>query len=811
VSPTDEQAAVIEAQDGTVLVLAAVGSGKTSTLALRVHRALARGVAPERVLALTFTNRAAGHLREGLARAVGADVAARVVVSTFHALCSQILHAEAESIELSADFRVLDEEDVTELLRELGEAAPTTAMHRIHGDAAAVPPGEATVEQWSTGAFSDHPTSARYAAALAARGALDFAGLVLLTRAMLTREEGPRSRWSRRFESIVVDEVQDTHLSEYEVLRVLAAEARALCLVGDLDQTIYGWRGSAPHALLRAVEADFGPVRRLLLTACFRSTEAILAVADALGGHMLRRTSVVRPAVGAARGEPPTRSQHPTAREEQDDIAARCAAAIEAGEDPAEIAVLVRTHSQLAEVGAALARRGVPAATMEAFQFFRRQEVKDALALARLVHDPRDENAARRVTRRLVKGVSAESVDRLVLAGRPIGLSLADLLDERVIRSGDPLQGLRTEDVIILDTETTGLDPGQDDVIEVAALRLRGGRWNQDPADCFTALLRTDQPLGASSAVHGITAERLAAEGKPREAVFRALAAFIGDAPIAGHNITFDTRMLRAGASRLGLPLRLDVAFDTLVDARRLIAAPRYKLGILIERLGIPFIPTHRALDDVLATAALSAVLRERAAPGRAARAAMLFQQAPAFARLRETLARWAALDLRPPALVERIIEELLRHKYPGEPERLTHLSTLVQRLRRLDDPSLPAAVALGHVLDRVALSKDGDGREDNAGVRTLTMHQSKGLEFNRVFLPGIVEGGVPSYFAVREGKDEDIDEERRLLYVAMTRARHHLHLSWAERDSRGRSQVPSRFLAEATPAPAERAAAERG
>ena len=793
--PTAEQQAVVDAQEGTVLVLAAVGSGKTTTLSHRLARTLAEGTEPGRVLAVTFTNRAATHLRAALEARVGAEAARAVAIHTFHALCTRILRAEADRVGLPPDFRIADEEDGAEILSELGVGGAKRALYDLHAEASAVPLGGASLELWAGGGFSGAWHAADYVRTLGERGAVDFAGLVFLARALMTGDEVAAERWSRRFDAVLVDEVQDTHLSEYEVLRVLGRHARSRCLVGDLDQTIYGWRGSSPEALLSWLERDFAPVRRLELTACFRATTALLSFADALARHMTERATSCVPHASVPEGEPPEVRRFPTAGDEERAIARHLRARLDAGVPAEQIAVLVRTNLQVGPLAAELREVQVPHATVEQFRFYRRAEVKDALALAALVHDRTDEGAARRVCRRLVQGVGPATIRRLLTEGRRCGLRLHDLLDEAVVASGDPLGGLSLPEVVVLDTETTGLDPGIDEVVEVAAVLVRDGRPTEERLEL---LLRPSRPVGDSEAVHGLSDAQLAAEGLDPAEAFARLARFVGGRPVAGHNVGFDVAMLRAQAEQLDVELPLEVAFDTLPVARRLVASERYTLGHLVELLELPFEATHRALDDVLATVALARHLAELAALEESPRRMLLASEAPRFARLRRTLDAWAVEALRPGPLVRQLTAQALRHKYPGEPHRLHNLAELARRLEALDDaPALPPGPALARALERAALVREVDSLDQEGGVRIVTIHQSKGLEFQEVVVPGLVEGGLPGWRALKGTASGDLEEERRLLYVAVTRAKRRLLLTLHDHDHRGRKTSPSRFLAE--------------
>ena len=800
--PTDEQQAVIDAVDGTVLVLAAVGSGKTTTLSHRIAHALRvqPTLRPERVLALTFTNRAADHMARSLEAIAGPVATGRMTISTFHALCARILRSDPPGAGLSADFRILDEDDTTELLHEVGLSAPSRAMYDLGAAASATPLGACSVAAWHQGRVGGFDWGPRYADALALRGAIDFAGLVYLTRALLTEVDDAAGRWRTAYDMVLVDEVQDTHISEYEVLRVLAAQASSLCLVGDLDQTIYSWRGSAPQALLEHLAADFGPLRELHMSRNFRATRHMLATASALASAMPDRTSHMRPAEELEAGQVPTVTSYSTLHTEADGVAQQAVALLRDGVPADRLAVLVRTHKAIAHIADAMQQLAVPHTTAEHFRFFRRAEIKDALAVARLVHDRHDEVAARRIARRMVRGVGPASLRRIRDAGRPVGLALTDLLDAATLRQGDPFWVLDRPDCVVLDTETTGFDATEDEVIEVAAVRLRGGVYSGRPADRFEALIRNTVPVGTSEAVHQISDARLAAEGRDAGEVFDALRTFVGTTPIAGHNVGFDQRMLEGHGARVGVPVQLSVAFDTLHLARRLVRdVPNHKLATLVAHLSIPFVPTHRALDDVLATVALAQALETRAAPGRSRRWAVLAKEGPAFARLRSALETWAEQDLRPAALLRTITRQILRYSGADAPRRLQNLEELAQRVDAMDDRRVPPRRALARVLERAALVRDVDALDGTPGVRILTMHQSKGLEFDHVWVPGLVDGGVPSWFALKRLRESDdsegIDEERRLLYVALTRARRTLRLSWHRRDDRNRSQEASRFL----------------
>jgi DNA helicase-2/ATP-dependent DNA helicase PcrA len=778
---------------GTLILLAAVGSGKTTTLSERIAVAVEAGVAPARILALTFTNRAAQRMRESLEER-DAVAGRRVHIHTFHALCAWVLRTEAKRLGLPPEVWIHDEEDAMAVLGELGDLGmkPKEAMYKIHKDMSQVQLGTASVANYHTAAFSERPWARRYIDALTERGAVDFAGLVYLARAALA-EPDCAARWAARFDLVQIDEVQDTHLSEYDVIRHLAAKAQSLCLVGDLDQTIYGWRGSRPRALLKQVAADFGPVREIAMADNFRSTKALITTANTVAEALDQRATRVVAHPDLPDGVPPTITAYHNQDAEALGVATRAQAIIDAGTPPDRIAVLCRNNWTTARLANALVDNSVPAATIERFQYFRRREVKDAMALLKLVVDRDAPAAIQRIAIGFVRNLGATTLDKIRTEGADVGLRLVDMVDSCAIANGDPLWGLFADDCVVLDTETTGVDPQSDEVIEVAAVRMHRGQ----EVDHFEALIQPSKAVGDSEAVHHLSDALLAAEGAPPEQVFKAFRAFCGALPVVGHNVRFDLRMLAAHGERVGVEMAFDAHFDTLRYARRLLRADSYRLGDLAKTLQLTADPTHRALADVRTTVQLLQALTELGMRGRSVRERLIREIAPKFQKLRLTLDAWAALGERPHVLMARMLDEgrilahFQRHRSHKGTDRAHNLAQLPARLARLDDARLAPVEAIRQVLDRAALSREQDLLDELPGVRVLTIHQSKGLEFDAVLVPELVDGVFPTRGAIQS---DDLQEERRVFYVAVTRARRELHLSWPMVGRWGPT-TPSRFL----------------
>lgn len=816
VPPADpEQRAAVEHLDGGLLLLAPVGSGKTRTLADRVAAALAHGLPAERLLCLTFTNRAADEMRARV-RLLAGEPARRVAVHTFHALCARLLETEHRRLGLPPGFSIVDEDDAGELLRRAG-APPGPPQQELKAllSAAKSPRGaldrddprlhlDATPEALFAATPAEaRPVLLRYQRLLAQEQALDFDDLVRLTRALLRADAPLAAAWAARFDLVQVDEVQDAHESEYEVVRALARGAGRLALIGDVDQTIYGWRGSEPRRVLEAFRRDFAPVRTISLHWNHRATQRLVRLADAALTGLPERRTRVRPAPHLEEGARTVLHAAPTAQEEAAWVARQVRALGDAGTPWARIGVLARTNARTRLLGEALRAAGVPHVSVEEFEFFRRQEVKDALALLRLCLTPDDSAAAERVLRRPARGLGDQGLARLRLEGERFALRASDLLGPGAAHRADPfarlLEGLDHGSLVVLDTETTGLSPAADEVVEVAAVRLAGGV----EVDRFHALLRPTRPVGASQAVHGLSDEHLAREGRPAAEVLAALEAFVGARPVAGHNVGFDLAMLEAHGARVGRPLRFAAAFDSLALARRLLELPRYDLGSVLTHLGGRAEQAHRALGDARGAAEVLRRLAPRLREGAAERARLLAGLPPGVRRLAEDLERLRqrAHSLRPAELLREALQGAgLYAHYEAEPQRLENLADLLSALARRDDPSrapleaLRDAVRYGALARSLALETLVEGR-----VPVVTVHQAKGLEFEAALVAGLVDDELPHFLAAQEG-GERLAEEQRLFYVAVTRARRRLFLSHHARSERGFRRRPSRYLAALPP-----------
>jgi DNA helicase-2/ATP-dependent DNA helicase PcrA len=436
-----EQRAAVEHPGGPLLVIAGAGSGKTRVLTARVARLLERGVGPEAVLAFTFTNRAAREMRERIEGMVGGEAARALWVGTFHATGVRILRREAARLGIPRGFTIYDREDqeavVRAAIRRLGlpEDAfkPAAVIARISDAKNAL----VSPEAFAHAAVSPHERAlaelyALVQAELRANGALDFDDLIAEVVSMFRAHPEVAERYGRRFEHVLVDEYQDTNHAQFRLVEALAAVHRNLFVVGDDDQSIYGWRGADLSNVLD-FERAFPGAQVLRLEQNYRSTGAILAAANAvIGNNRSRKGKTLW-----SERERGASLRFVLAADEGDE-ARRVRRVLEArrhgGGRYDECAVLYRTNAQSRALETELRLGGIPYEIVGGVAFYQRREVKDLLAYLRLVVNPADRVAFWRVwntpRRGLGDGVRARVEERAARDGGEPAAALAALARE---------------------------------------------------------------------------------------------------------------------------------------------------------------------------------------------------------------------------------------------------------------------------------------------------------------------------------------------------------------------------------------------
>ncbi|MEW6582237.1 MAG: UvrD-helicase domain-containing protein [Actinomycetota bacterium] len=437
-----QRAAVLH-DGGPLLVLAGAGSGKTRVLTHRIaHLVGERGVAPWSVLAITFTNKAAGEIRERLAALVGPR-ARELWAGTFHSMCARILRRECDAAGYPRDFSIYDEADQLRVLRacfdDVGldqkQVPPRTVLYRISDAKSRLLTPDALAAEAAS--FADQrivDLYRRYQDRLRAAGAMDFDDILMVAVELLEQGAEVRDRYQRRFEHVLVDEYQDTNHAQYRLVRVLGEPQRNVMVVGDDDQGIYSWRGADVRNILD-FERDYPDATVVALEQNYRSTGTILRAANAVVARNPRR----HPKelwTDSGDGEPIRMVTCRDEREEALVVAGEVDRALDAGEPLSEVAVFYRTNAQSRAIEDTLVRRGVPYQVIGGPRFYERAEVKDLLSYLRAVVNPMDAVAVARLMGAPKRGLGPGCLEKLAGFAAVQGLPVADALGHGEMVSG---------------------------------------------------------------------------------------------------------------------------------------------------------------------------------------------------------------------------------------------------------------------------------------------------------------------------------------------------------------------------------------
>ncbi len=426
-----QQREAVLTTEGPLLVLAGAGSGKTRVLTYRVAHLIEKGVPAWKILAITFTNKAAREMSERISALSGED-GGEVWVSTFHACCARILRRDIEKLGYKRQFAIYDEDDrmqvIKAALKELNLSDKDFPPKLIRAAISDAKNRMLSPDEWLKDSGADYRNQKiaeayrLYEKALRGNNALDFDDLLLKTLELLVQVEPVREYYQRRFDYILVDEYQDTNAAQYELIRVLTGEKRNLCVVGDDDQSIYGWRGADVRNILD-FEKDFPDAKTIKLEQNYRSTGNILDAANQVIAHNLDRKDK---ALWTDSGEGDRIGLYHALdeREEAAFVARKTADLIKRGARPADIAVLYRTNAQSRVLEEAFVRAGIPYSVYGGQKFYERKEVKDLIAYMRALVNPDDDVSCRRIINSPKRGIGDASVDALAAYAAQSGMPL---------------------------------------------------------------------------------------------------------------------------------------------------------------------------------------------------------------------------------------------------------------------------------------------------------------------------------------------------------------------------------------------------
>ncbi len=506
---------------GPLLVLAGAGTGKTRVVTFRIANLIRTGTKPDRILAVTFTNKAAREMQERIGERLKQPRKKRrgdpprpvPLVGTFHSICVRILKRHARHLGYPEHFAIYDRSDQESVargvLRELkiqeAMLSPTDFLGIIgRWKNASVKPGDSFSLALSD---KEHLAAAgylRYQRALKLSGAFDFDDLLLCTESLLLESEIVRRAEAGNFDHILVDEYQDTNGSQYRIIRALAQDHRNLCVVGDDDQSIYGWRGAEVKHILN-FKTDWPEARVVRLEDNYRSTDAIITAANLLiAFNRQRHGKVLRAA--RSNGAPPRvwtlNDETEEARRIAEEIAQRLS---DKRSQPSDFAILFRTNEQPRIFETELRRAKVPYVLTGSQSFFDRKEVRDLLSYLRWIATPDDEVSLLRIINTPPRGIGASSVEKLLAAAVGRGKPLWSIVDDPTVlaavtetaRRG--VQNLRTLHVKYRDrfNANDGLADIVRDLIDELRYEDDVSRLYPDPIECEARLESIEELVNA--------------------------------------------------------------------------------------------------------------------------------------------------------------------------------------------------------------------------------------------------------------------------------------------------------------------------
>lgn len=442
---SEAQRAAVVNYDRPSLIIAGAGSGKTRVLTSRIAYMIEQGVPPHRILALTFTNKAAAEMRARIEQMVG-DRSRYIRMGTFHSVFSRILRENAERIGYPSSFTIYEPNDVKNLLktivREMNLAEekykPNTIASRI---------SQAKNSLITPGAYLARPACAaedrqaqipefgniynEYCRRCKRNGAMDFDDLLLQTNILLKDCPDVLARYQEQFRYILVDEYQDTNYAQYIIIRRLSQQHGMVCVVGDDAQSIYSFRGAKIENIL-SFQQDYPQAEVFKLEQNYRSTRTIVEAANSVINHNARRMQKTCFSEGE-RGEKIRILRAYTDREEAEMVVSELRDRIRAtGSNWSDAVILYRTNSQSAVLEENLRRRGIPYRIYKGSSFYDHKEIRDLMGYIRLVVNPRDDEAFKRIVNWPARGIGETTVDRIAAIAASRGCSMWEAVDRLV-------------------------------------------------------------------------------------------------------------------------------------------------------------------------------------------------------------------------------------------------------------------------------------------------------------------------------------------------------------------------------------------
>ena len=442
-----QQEAVLHTE-GPLLVFAGAGSGKTRVLTYRVAHLIENGVDPYHIIAITFTNKAANEMRERISAIT--PLGEQVWVSTFHAACTRILRREIDALGYKSGFTIYDAADserlIKECIKELNLNDKDYPPRKLSDVISANKNELITPEEYETKTAGHYRETnmaevyTLYQKKLRASNALDFDDIIMQTVTLLANHEDVQNKYQNRFRYVLIDEYQDTNHAQYRLVNLLVGSAHNICVVGDDDQSIYGWRGANIENIL-SFSKDYPNAKVVKLEENYRSTQRILTAANAV---ISKNDNRAPKSLWTQNQEGPPIMQHTAATDKEEGAFVANVIKTMTMEDAtySDFAVLYRTNAQSRAIEDQLVMQGLPYRLFGGVRFYERMEVKDVLAYLKAINNPADDLAYTRIINVPRRGIGATTITKIQSFAAQMGMPFSQALAE-----SDRIPGLKNKSI----------------------------------------------------------------------------------------------------------------------------------------------------------------------------------------------------------------------------------------------------------------------------------------------------------------------------------------------------------------------------
>lgn len=813
----------------------------------------------DEILCLTFTNKACRELKNRITSQLDFEIANKITIRTIHGFAYQVITTTAKKAQtIFKEFVIFDDEDQKTLIRQTIANFPkaraldiqyiVNCIEQLKQERALKHIYTEDIEADYTTIYHQHLKFNKtfnqqqsdnlikffqfdglniiinYELALQQMHGLDYKDLIA-NAYRLFQDENICSSWRKRYKYIMIDEMQDTSSFEYTMLENLFP-ANNIMLCGDEFQTIYEWRGSNPQKILTAFTEKYNPLI-INFNENYRSTKLLLEMAYNTLINLFCKETILHSyaknllSKSSELGHKIELKQANSLANEAQWIFQNIVNLLPLVKTPTQIAILVRQNNYLQNLTLHLnylaniynqknQEASINFIQIDNIRFFKRQEIKDVLSIMKYLINPNDYLSLQRILVNLIPNIGIRTIKQISSAEYlQNGLRLSDFINANFQNPNyepfsDLISAYLSKDIIVFDIEGTGTDIFADNIIQLSAIKIRKGKKIAE----FNRYLKSDKPVGDSEKVHHISDKYLQTHGENPKLVLQEFCQFIQDAIITGHNIRgYDMDILNQNLLKHNLkPVNFsNINFDTLDLVRRFYPnLPNHKLEFLSNHFQFETKSNHNSLDDVLATwELLHKLLEDKIIPTAKKRSELINKQKNKFIHVAQNFQKLHSI-LNDNLLLENLITQIVKefdlvniYKANATQDGAVRLENIrnLFRLAKAELNSHRGTNGIKELLQYASLSNtDLDAlTSSHPKIPIITIHQAKGLEFDYEFLAGMNDDIFPSYFSTRNGSITE--EEKRLFYVAITRAKKALFLSSSGKLSRLINYIPEQFI----------------